>query len=81
MNTIHIGVSKSYAPHGVNDNEDIDNNSVSITPQHAVAFIFCSSSFLVLMYFVNVYFIVRVLYLGSAGFASAKVFFYPVFKR
>lgn len=40
-----------------------------------------SSSFLLIMYFVDIYFFVSLLYLMSAAFASSKVFFHPFFQR
>ena len=60
---------------------DIDPDSLQITPYHAVGFVVLSSCFLLLMYFVDVYAFVSVLYLAAAAFAVSKVFFYPFFSR
>lgn len=73
--------SKSYSPQGLTDNEDIEADALQITAVHAVGFIMLSSSFLLIMFFVNIYFFVSILYLLSAGLASSKVFFYPFFNR
>ena len=73
--------SKSYSPQGLNDNEDVEANALQITSMHAVGFILLSSSFLLIMYFIDIYFVVSMLYLFAAGFASSKVFFYPFFTR
>jgi hypothetical protein len=58
-----------------------DYDGMEISPYHAVGFVFVSSGFLVLLYFVNLYFFVSILYLVSAAFATGKVFFYPLFKQ
>jgi len=62
-------------------NNDIDPDSLQITPYHAVGFVVLSSCFLLLMYFIDVYAFVSVLYLAAAAFAASKVFFYPFFFR
>ena len=74
-------LSKSYSPRGLNDNDDLEAEAFQITPQHAFLFILLSSSFLLVMYFTDIYSFVSVLYLLSAGFASAKVFFIPFFNH
>jgi hypothetical protein len=73
--------SKSYSPQGLNDNDDVETDALQITPHHALGFILLSSSFLLIMYFIDIYFFVSLLYLMSAAFASSKVFFYPFFVR
>ena len=71
----------SQRTHEVNPNNDIDPDSLQITPYHAVGFVILSSCFLMLMYFIDVYAFVSVLYLAAAAFATSKVFFYPFFTR
>jgi signal peptide peptidase-like protein 2B len=56
-------------------------NSLDITPLHAVAFVFVSSGFLLLLYFVDLYFFVTIMYLGSAALATNIIIFYPAIKR
>ena len=56
-------------------------NSLDITTLHAVAFVIVSSGFLLLLYFVDLYFFVTVMYLGSAALATNLIIFYPVIKR
>ena len=75
-------LTKTLSPMRHNDgNNDIDSESLQITAYHAVGFVVLSSCFLLLMYFVDVYAFVSVLYLSAAAFATSKVFFYPFFKR
>ena len=71
----------SQRVHEANPNNDIDPDSLQITPYHAVGFVILSSCFLLLMYFIDVYAFVSVLYLAAAAFATSKVFFYPFFTR
>ena len=59
----------------------METDALQITPHHALGFILLSSSFLLIMYFVDIYFFVSLLYLLSAAFASSKVFFHPFFIR
>jgi hypothetical protein len=73
--------SKSYSPQGLNDNDDVETDTLQITSQHAIGFILLSSAFLLIMYFVDIYFFVSILYLVSAGYASSKVFFHPFFMQ
>lgn len=56
-------------------------NSLDITPLHAVAFVIVSSGFLLLLYFVDLYFFVTIMYLGSAALATNLIFFYPAIKK
>ena len=77
----HSSASKSYSPQGLNDNDDIETDALQITSMHAVGFILLSSSFLLIMFFVDIYSFVSLMYLVAAGFAAAKVFFYPFFTR
>lgn len=74
-------LSKSYSPRGLNDNDDLEAQALQVTPYHAFVFILLSSSFLLVMYFVDIYSFVSVLYLFSAGYASSKVFFIPFFNH
>ena len=56
-------------------------NSLDITPLHAVTFVIVSSGFLLLLYFVDLYFFVTIMYLGSAALATNLIFFYPAIKK
>lgn len=56
-------------------------NSLDITPLHAVAFVIVSSGFLLLLYFVDLYFFVTIMYLGSAALATNIIVFYPAIKK
>ena len=78
---ISAATSQSYSPQGLSDNEDVEADALQITGMHAVGFIVLSSSFLLIMYFIDIYFLVSLLYLSAAGFASSKVFLYPFFSR
>ena len=73
--------SKSYSPRGLSDNEGVEADALQVTSIHALGFMILSSSFLLIMYFIDIYFLVRFLYLFAAGFASSKVFFHPIFSR
>ena len=79
--TESAAMSKSYSPWGLNDNEDLEADALQITPHHAFVFILLSSSFLLVMYFIDIYSFVSIIYLLSAGFASAVVFFIPFFSH
>ena len=73
--------SYSYSPLGHNEKDDLEADALQITPYHAFLFILLSSSFLLVMYFINIISFVSILYLFSAGYASADIFFIPFFNR
>lgn len=68
--------SRDFEP-AVDENS---GSSLDITPYHAVAFVIVSSCFLLLLYFVDLYFFVTIMYLVSAALASTIIFFYPAVK-
>ena len=55
-------------------------NSMDITPWHALGFVFISSLFLMLLYFVDLYSVVTILYLFAAALAVCLVSVHPVLR-
>lgn len=55
------------------------DGSIDISPTHAIGFIFISSAFLTLLYFVNMNKIVTFVYLFAAAFSCNMVYFHPLF--
>jgi len=60
--------------------DEVNDETFDISPSHAVGFIFISSSFLVLLYFIDLYSIVVIMYLFAATLACTVVYFIPLFK-
>lgn len=58
---------------------DSGDTALDITFCQAVGFVFVSSGFLLLLYFVDIYAMVGIMYLVAAAVASGLVYFYPFF--